>query len=68
MDRKSIKMLIVDDEDLNCEDKKITLTDLNLLNLSFNPEDLKPFDLIVYKGKKGTKILRSRYFKSGKIG
>lgn len=68
MDRKSIKMLLVDDEDLNCEDKKITLTDLNLLNLSFNSEDLKPFDLIVYKGKKGTKILRSRYFKSGKIG
>ena len=61
-------MLLVDDEDLNCEDKNITLTDLNLLNLSFNSEDLKPFDLIVYKGKKGTKILRSRYFKSGKIG
>lgn len=68
MDRKSIKLLLVDDEDLNCSDKKITLTDLNLLNLSFNQEDLVPFDLIVYKGKKGTKILKSRYFKSGKIG
>lgn len=67
MDRKSIKLLIVNDEDLNCEDKKKTLTDLTLKHIAFNSDDIIKFDLIVYKGKKGTKVLKSSYFKVGKI-
>lgn len=68
MDRKSINLLLVDDEDLNCEDKKKTLTDLTLVHLTFKPEDIAKYELIVYKGKKGTKVLKSSYFKIGKIG
>lgn len=68
MDRKSISLLLINDEDLNCEDKGKTLTDLALIHLAFNPEDIAKYELIVYKGKKGTKILKSSYFKTGKIG
>ena len=48
MDRKSINLLLVDDEDLNCEDKKKTLTDLTLVHLTFKPEDIAKYELIVY--------------------
>lgn len=68
MERKSVKLLLVNDEDLNCEDKKVTLTDLKLENLTFKAEDIINFNLIVYKGKKGTKILKSDFFRTGKIG
>ncbi len=67
MDRRQIKLLVVDDEYLKCEDKKVTLTDLKLTSLDFLPKDLAEYELIVYKGKKGTKILKSNYFKIGKI-
>jgi hypothetical protein len=69
MERRELKTLLVNDEDLDCEFKKsVTLTDLNLSHLGINIDDMKNFDLIVYKGKKGTKILRSNCFLSGKIG
>ena len=41
--------------------------DRRLINtLIINDNDLK-CDLIIYTGKRGTKILKSKYFKSGKI-
>lgn len=67
MDRRKINTLIVGDEDLECNSDSITLTDLGVKNLGFNIEDLKEFDLIIYSGKRGVKILRSKYFRSGKI-
>lgn len=67
MDRRLINLLIVNDDDLECNTGKVTLSDLNLNHLSFSREDLDPFELIVYSGKRGVKILKSRYFKSGKI-
>ena len=68
MNKVKLDTLIVNDDDLECRNDKTTLTDLNLSNLNFNLDDVERFDLIVYKGKKGTKILKSRYFKIGKIG
>ena len=67
MNRKNISVLIVDDNDLECKNDKTTLSDLNLNNLNFKFEDIKEFELIVYKGKKGTKILKSDYFRTGKV-
>lgn len=68
MDRRVISSIIFGDDDLECKCEKITLTDLNMSHLSIKKEDLDKIDLIVYKGKKGTKILKSNYFKTGKIG
>lgn len=68
MKKVELVTLIVDDNDLECKNDKTTITDLNLNSLNFRYEDVEKFDLIVYKGKKGTKILKSKYFKIGKIG
>lgn len=68
MKKIELATLIVDDNDLECKNDKTTITDLNLNSLNFRYEDVEKFDLIVYKGKKGTKILKSKYFKIGKIG
>lgn len=67
MDRRLINTLIVNDNDVDCNSDKLTLTDLTIQNLNFILDDLKSFELIVYSGKRGTKVLRSKYFKSGKI-
>jgi hypothetical protein len=70
MERRLINLLKVSDEDLECSAKRDekTLKDLKLKDLSFNRDDLEKFDLIVYSGVKGSKILKSRYFNTGKIG
>lgn len=63
MDRKLMNTLIVGDDDLECDCKDLKLEDLGLSNLSFITADLDKFDLIVYSGKRGTKMLRSKYFR-----
>ena len=68
MDRRKIELLIIGDDDLECKCDKVTLTELSIANTSFKPEDLSKIDLLVYKGKKGTKILKSNFTKIGKIG
>lgn len=67
MIKTSLLTLIVDDNDLECKNDKTTLTDLSLNSLNFKLEDIEKFDLIVYRGKKGSKILKSNHFRSGKI-
>lgn len=62
MTRKDVKVLIVDDQDLDCKKKKeeITLEDIGISNVGFLLSDLDKYDIIVYKGKLGKKILRLR--------
>lgn len=67
MKKLNIKTLILDDNDLECSAKTITLSDLSLSHVSFKIDDLKDYELIIYFGKKGTKILKSNYFRTGKI-
>lgn len=62
-----LETLIVDDNDLECKNDKTSLTDLNLNNLNFKFEDIERFELIIYRGTKGTKVLKSSYFRTGKI-
>ena len=50
--------LIVDDNDLNCNCEGLTLEEINLGRVGFVNVDLAKFDLIVYKGKRGKKILK----------
>lgn len=60
MDRKTLNTLIVDDNDLECECKTVDLTidSINLSHVGFVANDLSKYDLIIYKGSKGTKILK----------
>lgn len=67
MERRMMKTLIVNDSDLNCDCEKVNIDNLTVLNLNFIWKDIEDFELIIYKGKRGTKILRSKYFETGKI-
>ena len=76
MNRFTLKTLVVGDDDLNCTTGKIPLmaiTTASLMaittaSLNFVDQDLREYDLIVYQGKKGCKILRNRAFRTGKVG
>jgi hypothetical protein len=50
--------LILGDEDMNCDCKDKTINDLNITMIGLNLSSLDKFDLIVYRGNKGVKILR----------
>lgn len=60
MDRKLLNTLIINDNDLECrkEEKEITLDDIKLSSVGFKAADLEKFDIIVYKGKLGKKVLK----------
>lgn len=67
MERRIIKTLIVEDSDLNCNCDKTTLDNMTVLDLNFVWKDIEDYELIIYKGKRGTKILRSKVCEIGKI-
>lgn len=67
MKKEIIKTLIVGDTELECECENKSINELKLSDLGFKLDDLKPYELIVYVGKKGTKVLKSNYFRTGKI-
>ena len=58
MERRVMNTLVLGDTDMNCDCKDKTLEDLNITMIGLNLSSLDKFDLIVYKGNKGTKILR----------
>ena len=64
MERRMLSTLIVNDDDLECrkgkEKKEIKLEDIKLSSVGFIMSDLEKFDLIVYKGRLGKKVLRVR--------
>ena len=64
MERKMLSTLIVNDDDLECrkgkEKKEIKLEDIKLSSVGFVMKDLEKFDLIIYKGRLGKKVLRIR--------
>ena len=68
MERRMIQTLFVDDNDLECKCDNLKLEDINLGKLGFVNADLEKFELIVYKGKRGTKIIKSKYTQTGIIG
>lgn len=67
MDKKNILTLILSDTELECKGQEISITELGLQHVGFILPDLNKYDMIVYSGKKGTKILKSRFFKTGTI-
>lgn len=67
MKRGTINFLLLGDDDLECRRENMPIEELCLLDTAFVSEDLIPYDLIVYQGKKGRKILKSKFFKGGII-
>lgn len=67
MERRMINLLIVNDDDLECDCKETTLENLNISSVGFRLPDIERFDMVIYKGKRGEKILRSKCTKLGKI-
>ena len=56
MKKEIIKTLIVGDTELECECENKSINELKLSDLGFKLDDLKPYELIVYVGKKVLKF------------
>lgn len=67
MDRRVINTLIVNDDDLNCDCSSKTIDDITIVNVGFSIGVLGKFDMVIYKGTKGTKILKSTFTRTGII-
>lgn len=67
MNKKQIALLVLDDNDMNCDSKEIELEKLDLNNAGLSMLVLQNYDLVVYQGSKGSKILKSKYTKKGII-
>ena len=65
--KKQIALLVLDDNDMNCDSKEIELEKLDLNNAGLSMLVLQNYDLVVYQGSKGSKILKSKYTKKGII-
>ena len=61
------KALIISDPELNCDCAGLSIDDLNISHLGFSVSVVEGYDLIIYSGTKGDKILKSKYTKTGKI-
>ena len=67
MQRESVKLLLVNDDDMNCDIAKDTIETMNLGNVGFSLKVLDQYDMVVYVGAKGSKILKSKYTPLGLI-
>ena len=59
--------LIIGDDELNCDCKTLSIEELNISHVGFSIQVLEGFDLIIYSGTKGCKIIKSKYTKTGII-
>lgn len=67
MDRiRTVQTLLIGDDELECNCAK-TIDDINIGMIAFSPDTIAKYDLIIYSGSKGTKIVKSTYTKTGKI-
>ena len=67
MEQASVKLLVVNDDDMNCDIAKDTIETMNLGNVGFSNLVLDKYDMVVYVGAKGSKILKSRHTPLGLI-
>lgn len=64
---KGINLLVLSDDDMNCDVNSKDLSKMGIENIGFSMFAIKDYDLIIYEGKKGSKILKSKYTKKGEI-
>lgn len=65
---KRASTLVIGDTELNCTCKDLSIEDLNITHVGLNMQVLEPFDIIIYSGSRGTKIIKSKYTKTGVVG
>lgn len=67
MKQETVKVLVLNDDDMNCDPKnERRLEKMSLSDIGFSALVIKDYSLIIYQGKKGTKILKNTVF--GKLG
>lgn len=64
---RGVNLLILGDEDMNCNSSSDGLDKMKLENIGFSFLAIKDYDIVIYEGKKGSKILKSTYTKKGEI-
>lgn len=67
MIHKNLDTLIIGDDELECKCEGKSIDEINISSIGFSIETLNKFDLIIYQGKKGTKIIKSKYTNTGVI-
>lgn len=67
MIHKNLDTLIIGDDELECKCEGKSIDEINISSIGFSIETLEKFDLIIYQGKKGTKIIKSKYTNTGVI-
>lgn len=67
MIHKNLDTLIIGDDELECKCEGKSIDEINISSIGFSIETLEKFDLIIYQGKKGTKIIKSKYTNTGII-
>ena len=65
--RANIKLLILNDEDMNCDSRNSSIDNMGVENIGLSMFAIQDYDLVIYEGAKGSKILKSKYTKKGKI-
>jgi len=54
------KLLILNDDDMNCKTGS-DIEKMQLTDIGFSMFAIQDYDMVIYEGKKGMKILKSRY-------
>ena len=52
---------------MNCDTRNSSLDNMGIQNIGLSMFAIQDYDLIIYEGKKGSKILKSKYTKKGVI-
>lgn len=65
---RRLNTLLIGDSELECNCKDKTIDDINISMVGFSSSGvLDRYDLIIYSGSKGVKIIKSTYTKTGKV-
>lgn len=67
MNRVEPKVLILDDEDMNCNSKTKPITSIGINDIGLNSAILVKYDMVFYQGRKGCKLLKSKFTATGVI-
>ena len=67
MKKHELKLLILNDADMNCDTKTADINKLGLEDIGLSMFSIQGYDMVIYEGVKGSKILKSKYTKKGVI-
>ena len=64
---KGLNLLVLSDEDMNCSTKSGTLEKMSISDIGLSMFAIQDYEMVIYEGAKGSKILKSSYTKKGII-